>query len=265
MDDLRKVKVAILVENGFEQSELREPRKVLDGAGATTLVVSAVPGRVRGWNHTNWGEEVEVDLALDRAHPEDFDALLLPGGVMNPDRLRMQPAAVGFVQSFFDTEKPIAAICHAPWTIIEAGAARGRRIASWPSLKTDLQNAGAEWVDEEVVVDGNLVTSRKPADLPAFNREMVALFARATAAAARAGIEVGFHTFAADGGEEFGAVREVRPSGLVVYVENAGDFVVPLDAVDAVHSQKVILRCERLDPALRDAIAHAHDAEVPGV
>jgi protease I len=126
---------------------------------------------------------VDSDLALKDARPDDFDALVLPGGVMNPDRLRMDPAAVAFVRAFFDAGKPVAAICHGPWTVLEAGAARGRRMTSWPSLKTDLRNAGAEWVDREAVVDGNLVTSRKPDDLPAFNREMIALFALRSVAA----------------------------------------------------------------------------------
>jgi protease I len=137
------MKVAILVENGFEQVELMRPRQALDDAGATTQVVSPQRERVRGWNFTNWGDEVDVDVPLDRARAADFDALLLPGGVMNPDKLRMQPKAVAFVKSFFDANKPVAVICHGPWTVIEAGAARGRKIASWPSLKTDLTNAGA--------------------------------------------------------------------------------------------------------------------------
>ena len=134
---------------------------------------------MRGWNFTDWGKEVTVGVPLDRARPQDFDALLLPGGVMNPDTLRMIPEAVAFVQAFFDAGRPVAVICHGPWTVIEAGAVRGRRIASWPSLKTDLRNAGAEWVDQEVVVDANLVSSRKPADIPAFNREMLNLFSQA--------------------------------------------------------------------------------------
>jgi protease I len=179
MDNLEGVKVAILVTDGFEQVELIEPRQALDEAGADTQVVSPKDERVRGWNFTEWGDEVAVDVPLDRARPQDFDALLLPGGVMNPDNLRMQPEAVAFVQAFFDARKPVAVICHGPWTVIEAGAARGRRIASWPSLKTDLRNAGAEWVDQEVVVDANLVSSRKPADIPAFNREMLNLFSQA--------------------------------------------------------------------------------------
>lgn len=177
---LNQLKIAILVENGFEQSELEKPRQALNEAGAKTQIVSPQSGRVRGWQHTEWGEDVTVDVPLDQANPNDFDALMLPGGVMNPDKLRMQPKAVQFVKSFFDNGKPVAAICHAPWTIIEAGEAEGRKIASWPSLKTDLRNAGAEWVDQEVVVDGNLVTSRKPDDIPAFNRAMIELFSHAT-------------------------------------------------------------------------------------
>jgi protease I len=178
MDDIKGLKVAILVENGFEQVELIEPRKALDQAGADTRVVSPRSGRVRGWNFTDWGDEVRVDVPLEQARPTEFDALLLPGGVMNPDTLRMQPNSVAFVKAFFDAGKPVAVICHGPWTVIETGAARGRRIASWPSLKTDLRNAGAEWVDEEVVIDKNLVSSRKPDDIPAFNRGMIEVFSR---------------------------------------------------------------------------------------
>jgi len=179
MDSLNAMKVAILVDDGFEQSELIEPRKALDEAGAETRIVSPRDGRVRGWNHKEWGDEVAVDVPLVRANASQFDALVLPGGVMNPDRLRMQKDAVAFVKAFFDAGKPVAAICHGPWTVIEAGAARRRRMTSWPSLRTDLENAGAEWVDREVVVDDNLVTSRKPGDLPAFNREMINLIAKA--------------------------------------------------------------------------------------
>lgn len=181
MDNLNGIRVAILVENGFEQVELTEPRKALDEAGAQTRIVSPKSPRVRGWKFTEWGEELPVDVPLDSARPEDFDALHLPGGVMNPDYLRMNPKAVAFVKSFFTAEKPVAVICHGPWTIIEAGEANGRRIASWPSLKTDLRNAGAEWMDQEAVVDGNLVSARKPDDIPAFNRAMIELFARIVA------------------------------------------------------------------------------------
>ena len=179
MDSLKGMTVAILVENGFEQVELTGPQEALNLGGAETHIVSPQREHVRAWNFTEWGDEFRVDIPLSRAQSSDFDALLLPGGVMNPDTLRMQPRAVEFVKAFFDAGKPVAVICHGPWTVIEAGAARGRRIASWPSLKTDLRNAGAEWVDEEVVVDRNLVSSRKPDDIPAFNREMVNVFSRA--------------------------------------------------------------------------------------
>jgi PfpI family intracellular protease len=178
---LKGLKVAILATDGFEQVELTEPRKALDQAGAETRVVSPKAGRIRGWKFTDWGDEVRVDTPLDQAKPEDFDALLLPGGVMSPDSLRMQPKAVAFAKAFFDAGKPVAAICHGPWTVIEAGAARGRQMTSWPSIKTDLRNAGADWVDKEAVVDQKLVTSRKPDDIPAFNREMIQLFKAAGA------------------------------------------------------------------------------------
>jgi protease I len=179
MENLRGLRVAILIADGFEQVEMIEPRRALDDAGAETSIVSPNADRVRGWNFTEWGDEFAVDVALARADPRDFNALLLPGGVMNPDTLRIIPKAVAFVRSFFDDGKPVAVICHGPWTIIEAGAARGRTIASWPSLRTDLRNAGAEWVDREVVVAGNLVSSRKPDDIPAFNLQMIDLFSRA--------------------------------------------------------------------------------------
>src|ERR1700729_3945840 len=175
---LEGIRVAILATDGFEQSELTEPRKALDAAGAVTKVVSPKSGKLRGWNHKEWGDEVQVDQLLDAADPKNYDALLLPGGVMNPDALRMQPKAVAFVKSFFDAGKPVGAICHGPWTVIESGAARGHRMTSWPSLKTDIRNAGADWVDQEVVVDENLVTSRKPDDIPAFNREIINLFSQ---------------------------------------------------------------------------------------
>jgi protease I len=175
MANLNGVKVAILVTDGFEQVELVEPRKALDQAGAETQIVSPKKDRVRGWKFTDWGDSMPVDTPLENARPENFDALLLPGGVINPDTLRMDPKAVSFVKSFFTAGKPVAAICHGPWTIIEADQARGRRIASWPSLKTDLRNAGAEWIDQESVVDRNLVSARKPDDIPSFNRAMIDL------------------------------------------------------------------------------------------
>ena len=175
-NNLHSVKVAILVTDGFEQVELIKPRNALDAAGAETLIVSPKDEQVRGWNFTDWGVKLSVDLKLDEAKPEDFDALLLPGGVINPDALRIEPKAVAFVKAFFDAGKPVASICHGPWTIIETGAARGRRMTSWPSLKSDLKNAGADWVDEEVTVDRNLLTSRKPEDIPAFNAKMIELF-----------------------------------------------------------------------------------------
>ena len=174
--NLQGKKIAILATDGFEQAELLESRKALDEIGAETKVVSLKSGKIKGWKLTDWGQEVPVDLTLSDASAADFDALLLPGGVMNPDKLRMEPKAVAFVKSFFDAKKPVAAICHGPWTIIEAGAAKGRKIASWPSIKTDLRNAGAEWIDKEAVTDGNLVTARKPDDIPAFNRAMIELF-----------------------------------------------------------------------------------------
>jgi len=180
---LSGLRVAILVTDGFEHVELTEPRAMLDQAGATTQIVSPKQGRVRSWKFTEWGEEMPVDVPLEQAAPQDFDALLLPGGVINPDTLRINPRAVAFVNAFFEAGKPVASICHGPWTIVEAGQARGHRMTSWPSLRTDLTNAGAQWVDQEVVVDGNLVTSRKPDDIPAFNREMLAMFATQVRAA----------------------------------------------------------------------------------
>jgi protease I len=167
-------RVAILVDDGFEQVELEQPRKALNDAGAETVVVSPRDDVVKGWDHDRWGEQIDVDLPLEKAHSEDFDALLLPGGVMNPDHLRMNRNAVEFVKEFFDQEKPVAAICHGPWMLVEADVVRGRHLTSWPSLETDLTNAGARWTDREVVIDGNLVTSRKPDDIPAFNQKMIA-------------------------------------------------------------------------------------------
>jgi protease I len=173
---IKDVKVAILVANGFEQSELAEPKKALDQAGAKTFIVSPIKGKVKGWKEKQWGDEFSVDKELNQANPEEYDALLLPGGVMNPDTLRMDPAAIAFVKHFIDEHKPIAAICHGPWTLIDADGVADKTLTSWPSIKTDLVNAGANWVDKEVVKDGNLVTSRKPDDIPAFNKVMIETF-----------------------------------------------------------------------------------------
>lgn len=171
--DLNGRKVAILVTDGFEQVEMTDPRRALDAAGAETTLIAPSGDTVRGWDRTDWGEEFQVDLALQDARPEEYDALLLPGGVMNPDKLRMNDHAVRFARSFFEARKPVAAICHGPWLLVEADVVRGRRVTSYPSLRTDLRNAGAEWVDEEVVVDSGLVTSRNPDDLPAFSKKLV--------------------------------------------------------------------------------------------
>ena len=166
-------KVAILVAEGFEQTELTEPRKALESAGAKTEIDSPAQGEVQGWTHIDQADRFPVDVAIDSANADDYDALLLPGGVANPDQLRTNPKAVQFVKRFMESGKPVGVICHGPWTLIEAGVLKGRKITSWPSLKTDLLNAGASWVDEEVVVDKGLVSSRKPADIPAFSRKLV--------------------------------------------------------------------------------------------
>jgi protease I len=170
-------RVAILVADGFEQVELTEPRDALRTAGARAEIVSPAGEQVRAWNVREWGERFPVDVPLREASPDRFDALVLPGGVMNPDELRQDQDALRFVRAFFDRGKPVAVICHGPWTLIDAQVIRGRRVTSYPSLRTDLQNAGAEWVDEDVVVDQGLVSSRTPDDLPAFCRKMVEEFA----------------------------------------------------------------------------------------
>ncbi|HEU5210025.1 MAG TPA: type 1 glutamine amidotransferase domain-containing protein [Longimicrobiales bacterium] len=166
-------RVAVLVDNGFEQVELTSPIEALRDAGAEAVVVSPQQDKVRAWDRKDWGETFDVDMPLDRARADDFDALVLPGGVMNPDHLRTNERAVQFTRAFFDAGKPVASICHGPWLLAEANVVRGRRLTSYPSLRTDLRNAGAEWVDESVVVDSGLVTSRNPDDLPDFNRKMV--------------------------------------------------------------------------------------------
>jgi len=187
--------VAILAADGFEQVELAEPKRALEQAGAVTRIVSPAKGQVKGWNRTEWGDAFPVDVPLDHARAEEYDALMLPGGVMNPDHLRRNPKALSFVRGFFEAGKPVAAICHAPWTLIDAGVVRGRTLTSYETVQTDLRNAGANWVDREVVVDNGLVTSRKPDDIPAFNRKMVEEFAegRHTTGGARGREKVGLH------------------------------------------------------------------------
>jgi protease I len=175
--ELEGFTVAILVTGGFEQSELVEPKKALEAAGATVKIVSPVTGRVQAARHGVPGDLFRVDAVLGDTHAGEYDALVLPGGLANPDRLRIMPMAVAFARHFVEAGKPIAAICHGPWTLIEAGGVRGRLVTSWPSLKTDLLNAGAKWTDAPVAVDRGLVTSRKPDDLPAFNAKMVEEFA----------------------------------------------------------------------------------------
>jgi protease I len=170
-------RVAILATDGVEQVELLQPRDALRAAGANTRVVAPHDGVIKGWDAQQWGQEIPVDATLQQVSPNDFDALLLPGGVMNPDKLRTNPSAVTFVRSFATSGKPIAAICHGPWMLVEAGAVQGRTLTSWPSLQTDIRNAGATWVDREVVTDQGLVTSRNPQDIPAFNRQMIEEFA----------------------------------------------------------------------------------------
>jgi protease I len=170
-------KVAILAADFFEQVELTKPRDALKEAGAEVKIVSLKAGRIQGMHHADKGDKVEVDLTLDQADPEEFDALMIPGGTMNPDTLRSTPAALDFTRHFFQAGKPAAVICHGPWVLIDAGLARGRKLTSWPAIQMDLKNAGAEWVDQEVVVDNGLVTSRKPDDIPAFNRKKIEEFA----------------------------------------------------------------------------------------
>ncbi len=170
-------KVAILVASGFEQVEMTKPRAALEEAGAKVKIVSTKSGQIQGMNHADKGDEFEVDLTLDDADAKDFDALMIPGGLLNPDELRATPAATDFARAFFDEGKPVAAICHGPWVLIDAGVVSGRTLTSWPAIKTDVKNAGGTWVDEEVVVDNGLVTSRKPDDIPAFNKKMIEEFA----------------------------------------------------------------------------------------
>lgn len=176
-ETLNGKRVAILATDGVEQVELTQPRQALDAAGALTMVVSPKEGTIKGWQHDRWGDQIKVDLPLRGARSSEFDALLIPGGVMNPDTLRLDKEAVDFVRAFFSEGKPVAAICHGPWLLVEAGVLRGRTVTSWPSLQTDIRNAGGDWVDREVVTDEGLVTSRKPDDIPAFSAKMVEEFA----------------------------------------------------------------------------------------
>jgi protease I len=191
---LKGKKVAIVATDGFEQVELTEPRKALDAVGAQTHIVSPKKGQIKGWKFTEWGDTFPVDVPLDQARADDYDALLLPGGVMNPDKLRRDRNVLAFVRAFFEDGKPVAAICHGPWTLIDAEVVRGRTMTSFETIQTDLKNAGARWVDQEVVVDNGLVTSRKPDDIPAFNKKVIEEFAegrhqRRHAAAATASVE----------------------------------------------------------------------------
>jgi protease I len=181
-------RVAMLVAQGFEEVELTEPRKALEEAGARVDIVSPEQGRVKAWAKTDWGDEYDVDRSLTAAQADDYDALVLPGGVMNPDHLRKDERAVEFTRAFFAAGKPVAAICHASWLLVEADVVRDREVTSYPSLKTDLRNAGARWVDREVVVDSGLVTSRNPDDIPAFNRKMIEEIAEGVHSGQRAGV-----------------------------------------------------------------------------
>ncbi|MGL5077396.1 MAG: type 1 glutamine amidotransferase domain-containing protein [Waterburya sp.] len=175
---LQDTNIDILLTDGFEQVEMTQPRQAYNDEGASTYLISPAGEQVQGWNHFDKADYFQVDVPLDKANPQDYDALLLPGGVANPDQLRTNETAVKFIQAFFKAGKPVAAICHGPWSLIEADAVKGHKITSWPSLKTDLTNAGADWVDEEVVVDGNLITSRNPNDIPAFIKASIALFSK---------------------------------------------------------------------------------------
>jgi protease I len=189
-DKLQGKTVAILAADMFERVELEEPRKALTAAGATVEIVSIHPGEIRGFDHFDPADTVEVDRIVEEVSAADYDALMLPGGVGNPDQLRGDENAVRFVRDFFEQGKPVAAICHAPWVLVEAGVVRDRKLTSWPTLQTDIRNAGGNWVDEQVVVDSGLVTSRKPDDIPAFNEKMIEEFAegRHSAQAEKAGV-----------------------------------------------------------------------------
>ncbi len=177
---LKDTRVAILATNGFEQSELLKPLQALKDAGATTHVISPEKGQIKAWDQNDWGQKVDVDKTLDEATAMDYDMLVLPGGVINPDKLRVNDQALDFIRHFVQNDKPIAAICHGPWTLVEIDAVKGRRMTSYKSIKTDLKNAGAHWVDEKVVTDGNFITSRNPDDLPAFNEAILKMLRERT-------------------------------------------------------------------------------------
>ena len=173
-------KIAILATDGFEQVELTDPKANLEQAGATVDVISIKPGKIKGWDKTDWGKSVKVDHLVNEVKPSDYDALVLPGGQINPDNLRIDQSAVGFIKQFVESGKPVAAICHGPWGLVEADVVRGKTMTSWPSVHTDLKNAGANWVDREVVQDGNIITSRKPEDIPAFSNKLIETLAHAS-------------------------------------------------------------------------------------
>ncbi len=182
---LKGKKVAIIAADMVERVELEEPRKALEQAGGTTELLSIKPGEIDAFDHFDKAKTIKVDRLIEESDPSDYDALMVPGGVGNPDQLRGDENVVSFVREFFDSEKPVAAICHAPWVLVESGVVRGRTLTSWPTLQTDIRNAGGNWVDKEVVMDGNLVTSRKPDDIPAFNKKMIELFATPAAGGRR--------------------------------------------------------------------------------
>jgi protease I len=182
---LKGKKVAIVAADMVERVELEEPRKALEEAGAATDLLSIKPGEIEAFDHFDKAKKIKVDRLIEEADPSEYDALMIPGGVGNPDQLRGDENVVSFVREFFDAGKPVAAICHAPWVLVEAGVVGGRTLTSWPTLQTDIRNAGGNWVDKEVVVDGNLVTSRKPHDIPAFDEKMIETFAKGAAAARR--------------------------------------------------------------------------------
>jgi protease I len=184
MANLKGKKIAIVATDGVEAVELTEPKKALEAAGAAVHVISLKAGQIKGFNHDDPGPSIKVDKTIDEVRPEDYDNLVLPGGVANPDKLRIEPKIVKFVKSFFDAGKSVASICHGPWTLIEAGVVKGRTLTSWPSLHTDIKNAGGNWVDKEVVTDQGLITSRNPDDLPAFNKQIIEEFSHAGAMAA---------------------------------------------------------------------------------